>query len=650
MKVKWYHSVRMKLIGFFILINMLFLLTIVTTFFLLRENKILENASKEVALSTSKIIRDISRMESIAEEKTMVLASVAGKLPEEPSVRQEIISAVLSSDSRDIGLVSGGIWLEENGSNDGNEILFFNRNPKNGFDLITDYQQKSSDDYKEMEFYRLGRILKDGETRWTKVYDDPVTHVRMITIVSPIYRNGKWIGVASIDLDLSAHSRSHIKDLSNSEHSYLMMVDGEERFIGKSALAQKRIQAEKLSDAKSSKSVKLIDLIEPILKRYQSETTPDRKRDIQSSVFLLKDDPLLDDDSVVAVYHFFHTGWNLIIGIPKERVLAQNDKTFFTVISIIVVLTLLAMLAGYLLLGRIFVKPIQSISKQLEEKFNEGEAHYDRLQCSDKGEIGSLVQNLNARTTALEKARKREAQETEKRIANEKMLVQQSKMAAMGEMMDAAAHQWKQPLNALTMYNELLRIDAEEGKVDQAYLEEFRQNMQVQIEHMITTLDAFRSFFRPNKQDQRFQLSDVIDSVLFLTRDELMKNAITVTIERNDPIEITGSENEFKHLILNIISNAKDAFNDHHIAQRKISIRLINDESGKRVEIEDNAGGIPKEIIDDIFKANVTTKAEGKGTGIGLYMSTTIAEKHHATLHVENRGEGACFTIRFDGD
>jgi len=166
---------------------------------------------------------------------------------------------------------------------------------------------------------------------------------------------------------------------------------------------------------------------------------------------------------------------------------------------------------------------------------------------------------------------------------------------------------------------------------------------------MITTLDAFRSFFRPNKYHQRFSLRDVIDSVLFLTRDELMKHGITVVIERDDPIEVVGSENEFKHLVLNIISNARDAFDDNHIESgRKITIRLIHEGEERRLEIEDNAGGIPEKLIGDIFKPNVTSKAEGKGTGIGLYMSTRIAEKHLASLSVENRRKGACFIIRFE--
>jgi signal transduction histidine kinase len=258
------------------------------------------------------------------------------------------------------------------------------------------------------------------------------------------------------------------------------------------------------------------------------------------------------------------------------------------------------------------------------------------------------VKRFNARTTALQKARQREEAEMHKRLANETMLLQQSKMAAMGEMMDAAAHQWKQPLNALSMYNDLLRGDVEEGKVDQAYIDNYHATVRMLIEHMLTTLDAFRSFFRPNKYNQRFSLLEVVESVLFLMKDELMKHSITVTIERRDPIEILGSENEFKHLVLNIIGNAKDAFEEQQSSQRQITIRLIDDSEGKRLEIEDNAGGIPDTIIDDIFKPNVTTKAEGKGTGIGLYMSTRIAEKHHATLTVENREKGACFIVRFE--
>ena len=370
--------------------------------------------------------------------------------------------------------------------------------------------------------------------------------------------------------------------------------------------------------------------------------------DILSKIYFIEKDPIFYDESVMAVYHFPHTHWNIIIGIPKDKVLAQSNQTFRKVLTVIVMLTILATIVGYLLLQKLFVSPIESINKQLKDHVDEEGQDYKLLEYDDKGEIGLLVDNLNARTVALDESKRREASEVEKRLYHEKMLLQQSKMAAMGEMMDAVAHQWKQPLNALSMYSDIIKSDFEEGAVDQKYIEQFKEDMQIQIDHMVDTLDEFRTFFRPNKEDEMFSLLSIVHSVLFLTKDDLLRHRITVNIEKKDHIDIDGSSNEFKHLILNIINNAKDAFKDNNIEKREIAIRLINDEEGKRIEIEDNAGGIPEHIIADIFKANVTSKEEGKGTGIGLYMSTQIAVKHNAVLSVKNQNDGACFTVSFE--
>jgi len=305
------------------------------------------------------------------------------------------------------------------------------------------------------------------------------------------------------------------------------------------------------------------------------------------------------------------------------------------------VITLLATLIGYFILRAIFIRPIEMLNRQLQEKDT-----HQTIECHDKSEIGMLAQSLNTRTQHLIRAQARESEEYQLRIEQEEMLIQQSKMAMIGEMMDSVAHQWKQPLNALTLYSELIRNDFEEGNVDQAYIEKFRKDIQLQIDHMVNTLDEFRSFFRPNKEQNDFRLIDVVNSALFLAKDDILKHRILVKIAQEDEIVIHGFENEFKHLILNIINNAKDAFIERHIQKRSIIIRLINTPK-PRMEIEDNAGGIPEEIIDSIFDANITTKEEGKGTGIGLYMSQRIAQKHHAELSVENRENGACFIVTF---
>ena len=237
--------------------------------------------------------------------------------------------------------------------------------------------------------------------------------------------------------------------------------------------------------------------------------------------------------------------------------------------------------------------------------------------------------------------------EIRKRAEKEKMLEQQAKMAAMGEMMDAVAHQWKQPLNALSMLSDLLKSDYKDGLVDEAYVEDMTDTVQQQIDHMVTTLNEFRTFFRPNKEAEPFGLKRCIQGVQLLVKDEFLKHGITIHMENHDEIIINGIENEFKHLILNIINNAKDAFNERDSLERDITIRFFKNAHTVWIEIEDNAGGIPEEVIGDIFKPNVTTKEADQGTGIGLYMSAQIVEKHHGTLRVANTPEGALFTITF---
>ncbi|MCW9026933.1 MAG: hybrid sensor histidine kinase/response regulator, partial [Thiovulaceae bacterium] len=237
-------------------------------------------------------------------------------------------------------------------------------------------------------------------------------------------------------------------------------------------------------------------------------------------------------------------------------------------------------------------------------------------------------------------------EEISKRKEQEKVLFQQSKLAAMGEMMDAVAHQWSQPLTLIGLRASLLTSDFEYGEVDAEYLKNYESNISEQIQHMMETLNEFRTFFRPNKKTEEFDIKTMINSALHLLKDELLKNTIEVSVNEKGKFKINGIENEMKHFILNIINNAKDAFNENNIKDRKIQINILRDENYNKIEIIDNAGGIPENIIDDIFKANVTTKEEGKGTGIGLYMTKQIAEKHNGILEVSNVKNGAKFVLK----
>lgn len=251
-------------------------------------------------------------------------------------------------------------------------------------------------------------------------------------------------------------------------------------------------------------------------------------------------------------------------------------------------------------------------------------------------------ENENYKRTLEEKVRT----ETDKRINQEKILIQQSKLAAMGEMIDAIAHQWKQPLNIISMNADMLQYDFEDGRIDEKYVKAYIENFQKQIIHMLNTLENFRGFFRPSQIEHSFKISDVLESVFLLIKDEFLKNQIIFEKEIHEDFCLNGSCNEFIHLILNIINNSKDAFNEKQIENRKIYLRAFNEENSFKFEIEDNAGGIPGEILNEIFKANFTTKPEGKGTGIGLYISSQIAKKFKGSLSVENTDKGAKFVFQ----
>ncbi|MDH4944498.1 HAMP domain-containing sensor histidine kinase [Sulfurimonas sp. C5] len=261
-----------------------------------------------------------------------------------------------------------------------------------------------------------------------------------------------------------------------------------------------------------------------------------------------------------------------------------------------------------------------------------------------------FLDRYNARQDELDQLNK----ELEQRIKTEvqksktyhKRYEQQAKMAAMGEMMDAVAHQWKQPLNALSMMGDLLVSDYESGDLTLESLKEMREDMQAQIDHMVTTLSEFRNFFRPKEKNETFGIKRSSQSVTLLVKDEFLKNNINIKILPDYELLIYGNENEFKHLVLNIINNAKDAFNERNVENREITIDFMKDDKCTYLEIKDNAGGIPEKIIRDIFKPEVTTKPEGKGTGIGLYMSTQIAQKLGGVLSVRNGDNGAIFQLK----
>ncbi|QOP44696.1 HAMP domain-containing histidine kinase [Sulfurimonas sediminis] len=255
--------------------------------------------------------------------------------------------------------------------------------------------------------------------------------------------------------------------------------------------------------------------------------------------------------------------------------------------------------------------------------------------------VKERTEELNKLNETLEELVK---EKTNENIRQLETLQQQSKLASMGEMIGAIAHQWRQPLNEISIAVQNLKYDYEDGLITKEYLDDFIKSTKKVIQFMSDTIDDFRNFYRVDKTQERFSVKEAIQRVLSIQKAQLQNNNIKVTLLGED-FEVVGYKNELQQVILNLINNAKDVLLERNISDAKITIVLKN----HTVIVRDNGGGITPEVIDRVFEPYFTTKEQGKGTGMGLYMSKMMIEENmNAKLSVKNTNEGAEFRIDFD--
>jgi len=221
-------------------------------------------------------------------------------------------------------------------------------------------------------------------------------------------------------------------------------------------------------------------------------------------------------------------------------------------------------------------------------------------------------------------------------------MLQQSRLAQVGEMMSMIAHQWRQPLTAISAASGNLTLKAKFDKLDNETVENIGEKISGYAQHLSATIDDFRDFFKPNKENTKTTYKELIKSVLSIVESSIKNYNITLTQQLQNEIELYTYENELKQVILNLIKNAEDILKDKEIPNPKITI----ESDGYILRVKDNAGGVPDDIIEKIFDPYFSTKTEKDGTGLGLYMSKTIIEEHcGGKLSVYNDAEGAVFEI-----
>ena len=319
---------------------------------------------------------------------------------------------------------------------------------------------------------------------------------------------------------------------------------------------------------------------------------------------LVVDFPIISNNKVLAHFLLFKDLSDIDISDIKEF---KTHAYWYLFLSILLLCMFLSVISYYL-----YTKELKRL--------------YDNLD-KNRTKLSSLNKNL----------RKTVEKEVLKNDEKNKILFQQAKMAAMGEMIENIAHQWRQPLSVITVSASSIKLKKEFGLLeDKEHLESLDSIINTS-NYLSNTIDDFRYFFSPDKSKNEFSTTELIDKSLKLLQANYKKNTISI-IKNIEDCQIITYENELIQVLINIFNNAKDELvKIEDINKRYLFIDLYKDNENIIIEIKDNAGGIKKEILDRIFEPYFTTKHKSNGTGIGLYMCEEIISKHiNGSIIVQN--------------
>ena len=274
----------------------------------------------------------------------------------------------------------------------------------------------------------------------------------------------------------------------------------------------------------------------------------------------------------------------------------------------------------------------------LNEHLTQLRVELNELNQSLENKVKEQTKELTILNANLEK---RVEEEIAKNEQSSRIMFRQSRLASMGEMMANIAHQWRQPLSELSI--DLFKMKQNLEDKDE-FLDTYEHAKQV-IKNMSNTIDDFRNFFNANKPVENFLVSSCVDDAMIMLKGTLDRNDIKIDVKSQKNVCVYGYQSELTQVFMNILVNAKDAFKNSEIKNKKIQISIKSNDKFAIIDIKDNAGAIKDDIMERIFEPYFTTKHKSSGTGLGLYMSKMIVEHMKGEIIAENLKNWVNFKI-----
>ena len=343
-----------------------------------------------------------------------------------------------------------------------------------------------------------------------------------------------------------------------------------------------------------------------------------KERPIEGSIGVQKDEPVLFDIIQKTLAH-----------IPQEQIESIRNSwrisRYQTTIDYSLAIKILLFMGIILLVMLYYHRKLKNFNKELSRQVNEKTKELREINESLEATVQEKIQEL---------------------IQKDELLTVQSKQAVMGEMISMIAHQWRQPLNTITL--QISNIQLKEMIGEEITKEELLQVLDTisnSIVYLSNTIDDFKTYFHPQKEASKVLIGELLTKAVSFIEPRAVSNNITIRIEGDTDTEVMVYANELIQVLLNILNNAIDAYENRAKGDKEICISLKAEAEDLNIRISDNAGGISQEIIKQIFEPYFSTKGKN-GTGLGLYMSKMIIEKQfNGSLQVFSEEQSTTFSI-----
>ncbi|AOO64937.1 ATP-binding protein [Sulfurospirillum halorespirans] len=514
----------------------------------------------------------------------------------------------------------------------------------------------------------------DKNVVWTDAYLDPAGAGWMISAIAPVYKGDFLEGVVGIDVTIE-HLIKTMLSLQLPYRSMSMLVDEHGNILAMSEALEAHLGIKELKTHTYDAPIEATITKPRDFNLFTNTTNPlamALSRMIQENRAILELQHT-QGDFIITQNTIAQTRWRFVLLLDKDSLL-KNSTQLKAKTNVIGYLALGFMVLFYLIFLGILLARAKTFSNHilnpLQELIEATKTFKDKLTVtkinrSNIVEINTLLDNFTAMSQELQELYdsmdKRIKEGVVEHMETQKMMLYQSRLAQMGEMISMIAHQWRQPLGSISAVTASIKLKqslkkfdlkTEQGRADQ---EEFLLGaigkIETYIQFLTTTIDDFKNFFRPEQQQEQSSLQRIIDRALGLIGKSLSVHQITLHVNNTSSNSLITYETQMMQVLINILKNAQDAILEKKLENGTIWINAYEDNAFFVIEIEDNAGGIPDAILPKIFDPYFSTKAERNGTGLGLYMSKTIVQEHcHGSLHVENQLHGAKFIIKIRGE